>query len=205
MTEWSFAEIGLIDGDNVEAYRPLVEHHQVESRWVKHCLSLQEWSGRRVRLRFISDCGTKGNSTTDHSYWGDAVVLGAGGREALTGPERHMTWLGQRSFASGFYFPEVRSKTVDLEWIVEGPQAVWIESLKVYAQADIMVREFDHGIVIANPSPRSCQIDVARRWPEASLRRLSGSPRQDPKTNDGQPVTGKVELGPLDALFLVKD
>jgi hypothetical protein len=48
-----------------------------------------------------------------------------------------MTWLNTRSFTSGFYFPDVRSKTVGLEWTIEGAQPVWIEAVRVYAMTNV--------------------------------------------------------------------
>jgi hypothetical protein len=198
-------DLAVLDGDRVDTYRTLIEHLQVESRWVAHQVSLEPWAGRRVRLRFISDCGPQDNSTTDHSYWGDAVVVGADGRDGLTAPTRYMNWLNSRPFTSGFYFRQVRSKKVDLEFVIQGSRPVWIESITAHARPDVLVREFDHGVVLANPSCRPCNVNLARRWPGTALRRLPGSSSQDPATNNGQRVEATFELGPLDGLFLIKD
>ena len=170
-----------------------------------HLVSLADWAGRRVRLKFISDCGPHDNSTTDHSHWGDVWVVGPEGREAFTEPVRHMTWLGDRPFTSGFYFRDVRSKTVDLEWTVEGPEPISIESVHVHAHPDAIYREFEHGLVLANPSPRPYDFDLDRLVPNRKLRRLRGSPEQDPTTNDGTPVGGKIRLAAKEGLFLVKE
>ena len=67
-----------------------------------------------------------------------------------------------------------------------------------------MYREFERGLVLANPSPRPYTFDLATLFPGRSFRRIQGSPRQDPATNNGAPVAGTLTLGPKDALFLVR-
>ena len=177
---------------------------QKASRWTPHSVSLAKWAGKRVRLKFISDCGPADNSTTDHSYWGDVCVTGPGGREALTVPKRFMTWTGPKDFQSAFYFDAVRGGHVDLEVTVEGPEPVWVSRLTAHAHPDAIYREFEHGLVLANPSPRPYTFDLARLLPGRTFRRLAGSGRQDTATNNGSPVGPKVTLAPKDALFLVR-
>ncbi len=182
----------------------IFEHTQKAFRWMHHTVPLAKWAGKTVCLRFVSDCGPKDNATTDHSFWGDVWVLGPRGRDGITQPVRHMTFVDDRPFTSTFYFSAVQSETVDIEFVVEGPEPVWVESVSAYAHPDAIVREFERGAVVANPSPRPCTLDLARLFPGRSFRRLQGSPRQDPETNNGQPVAGTLTLGPKDALFLVK-
>jgi hypothetical protein len=186
-------------------YRQILEHSQKAFAWVPHRVSLADWAGRRVLLRFVSDCGPDDDCTTDHSHWGDVWVLGPEGRDVLTEPVRTMTWLGDRPFTSGFYFRDVRSETVDLEWVVEGPEPISIESIRVHAHADAIYREFEHGLVLANPSPRPYQFDLAGLVPGARFRRLQGSPEQDPAANDGTPVGPTLTLRPKEGLFLVRE
>jgi len=186
-------------------YQPIFEHTQKAFAWVPHRVSLADWAGRRVRLKFTSDCGPHDNSTTDHSHWGDVWVVGAQGRAAFTEPVRHMTWLGARPFTSGFYFHDVRSKTVDLEFTIEGREPISLQSIRAHAHPDAIYREFEHGFVLANPSPRPYEFDLAHLLANRKLRRLRGSPEQDPTANDGKPVGGKVRLEGKEGLFLVKD
>jgi hypothetical protein len=68
-----------------------------------------------------------------------------------------------------------------------------------------MYREFDNGVVLANPAPHPCTFDLAKRFPGQTFRRLRGSSRQDTEANNGKPVGAKVTLGPKDALFLVRE
>ena len=59
--------------------------------------------------------------------------------------------------------------------------------------------------MLANPSPRPYEFDFAHLLANRKLRRLRGSPEQDPTANDGKPVGGKVRLEGKEGLFLVKD
>ncbi|HUT93866.1 MAG TPA: hypothetical protein VMY37_30665 [Thermoguttaceae bacterium] len=192
-------------GAKAPQYQPIFEHTQKAFEWVPHRVSLADWAGRRVRLKFTSDCGPNDNCTTDHSHWGDVWVVGPEGREAFTEPVRYMTWLGDRPFTSGFSFHNVRSKNVDLEWIVEGREPISISAIRVHAHPDVIYREFEHGLVLANPSPRPYEFDLAHLLPNRNLRRLHGSPEQDPTANNGTPVGGKITLEPKEGLFLVKE
>jgi hypothetical protein len=187
------------------AYRPLLEQSQVESKWVRHQVSLADWAGRRVRLRFVSDCGPGDNSTTDHSYWGDVCVSTPDRREGLTEPVRHMTWVNDRAFTSGFYFHDVRSGSIDLEFEVEGSEPMRIEAIRAAAYPDVIYRPFQRGLVLANPSPRPFEFDLPRLVPGRRFRRLRGSAEQDPIANDGSPVAGRITLGPQEGLFLVEE
>jgi hypothetical protein len=59
-------------------------------------------------------------------------------------------------------------------------------------------------VVLANPAPRPYAFDLDRLAPGGKFRRLRGSPEQDPVTNDGSSVAGKVVLEARDGLFLVR-
>jgi len=120
-------------------------------------------------------------------------------------PTRFMTWLNEKDFTATFYFPNVRGKTVDLHLEVESGEPVWVVGLTAHAHPDAIYREFERGLVLANPSPRPYTFDLASLLPGKRYRRLRGSPLQDPQTNNGKPVGPKLTLGPKDALFLVLD
>ena len=184
-------------------FEQVFEHTQKASEWVRHEVPLAPWAGRRVRLRFVSDCGPNDNATTDHASWADALVTGPGRGQAVTEPVRYMTWADREAFTSYAYVSAVRSKTVDLAFEFEGTAPVWLASVTAHAAADTVVRAFERGLVLANPSPHDVTFDLARLAPGRRLSRLRGSPRQDPDTNNGKPVGNTVTLGPKDALFLV--
>ena len=120
-------------------------------------------------------------------------------------PVRHMTWLNQRAFESTFYFWNIKSPDVDIEVVVEGSEPVWLLDLTAHAHPDGIYREFEQGLVLANPSFHPYTFDLHRLLPGASFRRLRGSSDQDPETNNGQPVGGTLRIPPRDALFLVRE
>ncbi len=185
-------------------FEKVFEHTQKAFRWVRHEVSLQRWAGKTVRLKFVADCGPNDNATTDHAHWGDVWVTGPNGPEEFTPPVRFMTWANQRPFRSYFYFSDVRTPQVDLEVRVEGIEPVWISNLTVHAHPDVVYRVFEHGLVLANPSPRPYRFDLAQLLPGQRFRRLRGTPLQDPQTNNGRPVGDQLTLPARDALFLVR-
>ena len=67
-----------------------------------------------------------------------------------------------------------------------------------------MYREFEHGLVLANPSDHPYEFDLAELFPGESFTRIQGSANQDRETNDGSPVDGKVRLQARDGLFLAR-
>lgn len=197
-------ELAELHGERPAGFQPVFTHQQVQAAWIAHRVDLAAWQGKRVRLKFIADCGPKDNSVTDHAHWGDVAVTGPGGRTALAQHERFMTWVNDRPFTSTFYFSGVRSGTVDLLFQLEEPGELRIRSIRVHAFPDVIYREFEHGLVLGNPSPQAFPFDLDSLLPGRKYRRLRGSPEQDPATNNGSPVEGTVTLGPKDGLFLVR-
>lgn len=119
--------------------------------------------------------------------------------------ERFMTWVNERSFASAFYFRDLGSDAVNLTLEVEGSEPVWIQDLQAFSFPDVMYREFEHGLVLANPSNRPFTFALGDLLGGQQFRRLAGSPGQDPGTNDGSMAGAAVTLGAKDGLFLVRD
>jgi hypothetical protein len=161
---------------------------------------------------------------------GDASAA-AQDKVALT-QQRIMTWANGEWFESGFYFrdlggpvgqtllsgrPEAKPsavagqtgvsglRSVDLTFEFEGGEPVEITNLTAHTAADAIARDYEHGVVLANPSTRPFAFDLATLFPNAKLRHLQGTPEQDPKTNDDSPVGATVTVGPRDALFLTKE
>jgi hypothetical protein len=182
----------------------IFEEHYTQSAWQHRSASLASWSGRRIRVKFISDCGPKDNTNTDHSLWGDVRVISASSSEAFTEPVRFMTWADADWFRAGFYFPRVRSRSADLEFEVEGTEDVWLSDFSVHASPDVIYRGFENGLVLANPSLHEYEFDLVSLFPEQRFRRLEGSSRQDTATNNGSILGRRVKLGPKDGLFLVE-
>ncbi|SED49874.1 hypothetical protein [Ruania alba] len=103
------------------------------------------------------------------------------------------------------YFPDVAHGPIDLRFLAEGTGSLTLRDLRLHAGADAMVREFEHGLVLANPSESPYQVDLASLFPEDRVRRLQGTPEQDPATNDGSLVGTSVTLGGTDGLALLRD
>ena len=182
----------------------IFEEHYTKSEWQSRSVSLAKWSGQKVRIKFISDCGPEDNITTDHSLWGDVRVFSADTTEEDTAPVRFMTWSNSDWFQAGFYFSRVKSRMVDLEFEIEGAEDLWLNNFTVHASPDVFYREFENGIVLANPSLHDYEFDLASLFLGQEFRRLKGSSRQDTTTNNGLPVSQSVKLGSQDGLFLIK-
>jgi hypothetical protein len=116
--------------------------------------------------------------------------------------EKRITWCNSNWFESSFYFKDVQTSTVDLEFTVESSEPVWISNLTIHPHADIIYRLFDNGLVLANPSNHKYTFNMEQIDPNRKYRRLIGSSQQDTKTNDGSLIGTTVTLQPLDALFL---
>ena len=184
-------------------YVPLFEATTNKHQWLPQSVSVKSYAGKRIRLKFVADCGPKDNATTDQAYWGGVRIVKENATENNVTPfVQYMTWVNEQTFESGFYFRDVRSTPVDLSFNIEGIEPVWIESVTVHAHPDAIYRVFEHGVVLANPSRQPYTFDLDVISPEKSYRRLQGTATQDLKTNNGQPVFGAVTLGERDALFL---
>jgi hypothetical protein len=116
---------------------------------------------------------------------------------------RFMSWLNPRDFTSGFYFNDVKAAAVDVEFIFESAEPVWISSLTAHLAPDTLVREFEHGLVVANPSLHPHSFDLAALMPGRSFRRLQATVGQDTVTNSGAPAGARLDLAAKDALFLL--
>ncbi|MCW0483933.1 hypothetical protein [Gaoshiqia sediminis] len=116
---------------------------------------------------------------------------------------KNMSQMNEKPFTAGFYFREFKNPA-ELTFNFEGNESVTISDIAIYAAPDVIVRQFEGGLVIANPSEHEVTVDLEKIWPGEKFRRLKGSPDQDPVTNNGQEENGKVTLGKLDGLFLVR-
>lgn len=189
--------------DTVSSYRRIFQSVTKQDRWIPQRVPLQQWAGKRVRFKFVADCGPNDNATTDHAHWGAVRIVPAGqAADRITERKQYMTWLNSKPFQSTFYYQHVNSDQVDLAFTIEGPEPVVIEEITVHAAADAAYRLFQHGIVLANPSHRPFAFDLSKLSPGRKYRRLRGTQTQDPRTNNGQIAGSTVTLGDQDGLFL---
>lgn len=180
-----------------------------ERRWVARSGDLSRWAGQTVRLRFTTDVGPADNSNADQAYWGDVRLEVAGRKDAPRKlleftPARIMTWAGGDWFESGFYFREVGPGPVEVALEFEGGEPVYLAGLTIHSHCDAMTRLYEHGLVLANPGLKPYSFNLAELYPGEKFQRLSGSPKQDPATNNGAEAGPAVNLGPRDALFLIR-
>lgn len=194
--------VAPLDGGSPGAFAKLFEISSKEYRWIPQTVPLREWAGKRVRLKFVADCGPKDNATTDHASWGDVKLVRAGG--GTTRPVRTMTWMGAREVQSSFFVRAVGSKAVDLSVAVEGGEPVTISAVSAHAAPDAMARVFERGLVLANPSLSPVTFDLRALSPGRAYRRIRATQGQDAAANNGAAVGETVTLGERDALFLVR-
>jgi hypothetical protein len=193
------------DGDGFGDYRTIFEANTNRHEWLPEAVSLKDYAGQRIRLKFVADCGPKDNSTTDHAHWGEIRIVEAGSTDAtITTSVQTMTWANDRPFTSTYYYPDIRSPRVNVSFQVESTEPILLTSVRAYAHPDAMVRVFEHGMVLANPSHRPYTFDLAALSPGRHYRRLQATANQDTETNNGQPVGSTVTLGERDALFLLR-
>lgn len=115
------------------------------------------------------------------------------------------TWADGEAFDARFHFRGMTGESVDFRVTVEDSGPLVLSGITAHAAADAMAREFEHGLVLANPSLQPFTFDLARLYPGRRFRRLQGSASQDASVNNGQSVDGGVTLAPRDGLFLVRD
>lgn len=118
-----------------------------------------------------------------------------------------MTWLGKESFEAIFYFDQVEkhksgAESKSVKFSVEGGESVTIESIKVFYESAFGYREYDKGLVIANPSYQAREVDLAKYFSEACFQKLRS--KRFPDVYNGQRVEILIKVPPKDAVFLQK-
>lgn len=106
----------------------------------------------------------------------------------------------------GFYYQRnAPAGAIDVVIVAEGAPAIAVGAVSVHAAPDCVLREYERGAILANPSPAPQAFALAPLLPGRSFRRLQATAGQDAKTNDGSPVAGTVIVPPKDALFLIRE
>lgn len=167
-----------------------------------HGEAMKDYPPEMARLMFVGLASTDNNpERSDSTPPPDAAQRG----KKEIPPDQFMTWLNAKDFPSGFYFNDVKSRSVDLEMTFESSEPVWITAVTVHAFPDVMSREFEHGLVVANPSPRSHTLDMSQLFPGKHFHRIKATAQQDTQANNGKSIGASLELGPREGLFLAKD
>ncbi|MFQ5478948.1 MAG: hypothetical protein ACE5E4_10060, partial [Candidatus Binatia bacterium] len=123
----------------------------------------------------------------------------------VSGSSEQLSLAHVDSFEAGFYFRDVVADggSIALKIALLGEAPVHISDFTVHSYPDVVAREFEHGLVLANPSNSDFTFDINALTPGRSYRRLQGSPEQAPEFNDGSLLGPTLALGPLDAAFLL--
>jgi hypothetical protein len=115
-------------------------------------------------------------------------------------------YVAEQSCRQTFHFNHVPANVpLELACEFEGGEPVVIEELSVHAAGGAMAREFDHGVVLVNPSLGEQTFELTRLFPGRSFRRFQATANQDTTVNNGQPAGASVTLGSLDGAFLVSE
>lgn len=203
---WFSVSAAVIDNGQLGAYKKLKETPSKEHKWISNRISLADFAGKIVRLKFIADCGPNDKATTDQAYWSNVAILARGRDvEDLSGDGSFMTWTGTEPFNSSFYYRNIKAEKINMNFSVEGLEPVTIQSITLHNRPDAMFRLFRNGIVLANPGLKPFTFDLSEIAPGQSYRRIKGTAKQDPETNNGEPVGKTVTLAPRDGLMLIAE
>lgn len=105
-----------------------------------------------------------------------------------------------------FYYRQAGPANVSIGIEFEGYEKVWIKDFTVHNAQDVMAREFEHGVVLVNPSADSFLFDLDKLFPGKSFRYIEGHEYEDfLGINNGKPVHGPVLLNHHQGTFLIKD
>jgi hypothetical protein len=120
------------------------------------------------------------------------------------------TYVGPEPFTARFYFSKNRYEIqppgdpCNLQFTVEGPEPIYVKRLEVRNAPDVAYREFENGLVLANPSDRPFTFELESLFPGKHFTRLLATPEQDRSVNDGKPAGTTVTIPARDALFLIR-
>jgi len=82
---------------------------------------------------------------------------------------------------------------------------LYLSRITAHAGPDVRYREYEHGLVIANPSRSPFEFNLSARFPSSRFRFLKASSKQDRMVNTGSSTGDRVIVGAKDGIFLVKD
>lgn len=128
------------------------------------------------------------------------VPDGSGGNPA----EFYYTWADAEPFTAIFLFRDAPPGRATLVITAEGGADLVLHRLTAHAGRGTMLREFDNGLVVANPSLHADEVDLPPLQPGWCFRHIDGQPGQDREVNNGAPAGRSLVVPNRDARFLVK-
>ncbi|WP_282167758.1 hypothetical protein [Shewanella japonica] len=105
--------------------------------------------------------------------------------------QKNMTWSGNNLFKSRFYFKQLKAGLNNLKFESDAEE-IYISEMKITSGAEVMYREFENGLVIANPFRKPISVDIADFTEREPL--LINNRRDKNK--------GTVTIGAKDAVFI---
>jgi hypothetical protein len=124
-------------------------------------------------------------------------------------PRGLLGWSTTRDFTPvSFYFREPTADVrMAIEFTIQGLQPVSIRNFTIRDTAEVLARQYEHGVVLCNPNERTpWSFDLSRLFPGVALRRIASSDydKHMAVENNGTKVGAAVTLNPQTGLFLVK-
>lgn len=114
--------------------------------------------------------------------------------------QKLMSYVNGDWFHATFYFRDIESNSLDLQFEMESNEALWIKEMTVHAFPDVVYRRFENGIVIANPAHHEFELDLKRIANGVQYYHLQGT--QDKKVNNGKKANDIIVLREREGLFL---
>ena len=170
-------------------------------------MDLSHWAGKEITLRFVAGPGA--SYKNGNPVWGPAWIAPKGQTPYIRPDElaahQLLTYANAKAFPASFYFRDLGSSNFNITLNIEGDEPVYLSNFRVYNADDVMAGEYEHGVILANPSTATVPFDLSSLSPESTFDRITGTAHQDPTTNNGGAVGAMVMVPPRDGLFLIKD
>jgi hypothetical protein len=120
--------------------------------------------------------------------------------------EEHNMFAGNGSYMPNIiYFHSLGTgDTVQIEFDFEGCGYICLSNTGLYAAAPVLLREFDNGLVVANPSNYEVSLSLNAGYRHLTAQADAWKADYDQTVNDGALVTNPVVISARDGLFLLK-
>ena len=102
----------------------------------------------------------------------------------------------------GLYLRWLTKDMLNLHLRIEGFENARVKTMRAYNAPDVLLREFENGIVIANPAAHEVEIDLSSFFPEERFKKINGF--FQPEINNGDTIQSIVTVPCIDGMFLEK-